>query len=69
MSPATNIDPHSPEITAIDLARVLDRLERKILSTPFEPRLLYSSYERTKTAAVSSDVLPSLLALGCLPMP
>ncbi|KAG7009783.1 hypothetical protein G7Y79_00001g000550 [Physcia stellaris] len=33
MSPA-EFDPQSPEITAIDLARALDRLERKILSTP-----------------------------------
>ena len=57
MSPALNFDPQSPEITAIDLARALDRLERKILSTPPEPRLLYDSYERTKTAAVSLNPL------------
>ena len=41
----------SPDITAIDLNRVLSRLEHKILSSP-DPRLQYSSYERTKTSAV-----------------
>ncbi|CAF9902913.1 MAG: hypothetical protein HETSPECPRED_000054 [Heterodermia speciosa] len=48
---ATAFDPQSPEINVIDLARALACLERKILSTPPDPRLLYSSHERTKTAA------------------
>ena len=61
MSPAMNFDPQSPEITAVDLARALDSLERKILSTPPEPRLVYSSFERTKTAAVFAH-LPLLYA-------
>ncbi|KAL8786140.1 MAG: hypothetical protein Q9195_008344 [Heterodermia aff. obscurata] len=50
MSQATAFDLQSPEINVIDLARALACLERKILSTPPDPRLQYSSYERTKTA-------------------
>ena len=57
MSLPTTFDPQSPEITVIDLARALACLERKILSTPPDPRILYSSYERTKTAAVSTQHL------------
>jgi len=51
MTVAFSIDPQSPEITAINLARALDRLEHKILSTPPDARLLRSGYERTKTSA------------------
>lgn len=47
-----NIDPRTA--AAIDLGRVLERLEKKILSADADPRLLHSSFERTKTAAVSS---------------
>ena len=53
MSQVTAFDPQSPEINVIDLARALACLERKILSTPPDARLLYSTHERTKTAAVS----------------
>ena len=42
----------SPDIDAINLGRVLSRLEHKILSDA-DPRLRTSSYERTKTSAVS----------------
>ena len=51
MTVAYSIDPASPSITAINLSRALDRLERKILSTPPDPRLLKSGYERSKTSA------------------
>ena len=51
MALALKIDLQSPEITAINLARALDRLEHKILSTPADARLLYSCYERAKTSA------------------
>lgn len=47
------------DVTAIDLRRALSRLERKILASP-DPRLARSSYERTKTSAVSLS-LQSLL--------
>lgn len=48
---STSVNPR--EIAAIDLGRVLERLEKKILSSDADPRLLHSSYERTKTSAVS----------------
>ena len=41
------------DVAAIDLGRVLSRLEHKILSADADPRLLRSSYERTKTSTVS----------------
>ena len=42
------------DVAAIDLARVLSRLEKKILSAnTAEPRLQHSSYERIKTSAVT----------------
>ena len=44
-----------PDYDAINLRRALPRLEAKIL-TP-DPRLLRSSYERRKTAAVSHSRL------------
>ena len=40
------------DIAAIDLDRVLTRLEQKILSTDADPRLQHSSFERIKTSAV-----------------
>lgn len=52
------------DVAAIDLGRVLSRLEHKILSADTaDPRLQHSSYERIKTSAVNfpflsdSDVL------------
>ncbi len=42
------------ETLAIELGRALSRLEQKILACPPNSRLQHSSYERTKTAAVSS---------------
>lgn len=47
--------------TAINLTRALSRLEQKILISP-DPRLARSSFERTKTSAVSSHS-PSFLGL------
>ena len=45
-----NVD---PQIAAsVDLGRVLERLEKKILSQDADPRLQHSSFQRTKTAAV-----------------
>ena len=42
------------DVAAIDLARVLSRLEKKILSADTaDPRLQHSSYERIKTSAVT----------------
>ncbi|MCJ1398538.1 hypothetical protein MMC11_001738 [Xylographa trunciseda] len=41
----------SSDIDAINLGRVLSRLEHKVLSANPDPRLLRSSYERSKTAA------------------
>lgn len=46
-----NVNPQ--DVAAIDLGRVLSRLEHKVLSADADPRLLHSSYERTQTAAVS----------------
>ena len=51
MAVALEVDLHFPEITAVDLVRVLDRLKLKILFTPSDARLLHSSYESTTTAA------------------
>lgn len=45
------------DFAAINLRRVLVRLEHKILSSP-DPRLARSRFERTKTTAVNS---PSIL--------
>ncbi|KAK0516007.1 hypothetical protein JMJ35_002041 [Cladonia borealis] len=45
---SSNVNPQ--DVAAIDLARVLSRLEHKILSPDADPRLLHSSYERKKTS-------------------
>ncbi|KAL8872068.1 MAG: hypothetical protein Q9174_002237 [Haloplaca sp. 1 TL-2023] len=45
----------SADYTAINLRRALIRLEQKILISP-DPRLARSSFERTKTSAVSSNL-------------
>ncbi|MCJ1456271.1 hypothetical protein MMC28_006631 [Mycoblastus sanguinarius] len=47
--PLQNVNPR--DIAAIDLSRVLSRLEHKILSTGADPHLQHSSFERTKTSA------------------
>ncbi|KAL9131748.1 MAG: hypothetical protein Q9175_006689 [Cornicularia normoerica] len=48
--PLSSLNPR--DVAAIDLSRVLSRLEHKILSTDTaDPRLQHSSYERTKTSA------------------
>lgn len=54
MAHATSYGPQSNEFLSIDLSRALTRLERKILSSPLDPRLRHSSYERAKTSAVST---------------
>ncbi|MCJ1385442.1 hypothetical protein MMC17_008565 [Xylographa soralifera] len=41
----------SSDVDAINLGRALSRLEHKVLSVNADPRLLRSSYERSKTAA------------------
>ena len=57
--PLSSLNPR--DVAAIDLGRVLSRLEHKILSADTaDPRLQHSSYERTKTSAV---ILP------CPPFP
>ena len=43
------------DIAAIDLPRVLERLERKILGADADARLWHNPYERAKTSAVSDD--------------
>lgn len=49
--PLSSLNPR--EVAAIDLGRILSRLEHKILSVDkADPRLQHSSYERTKTSAV-----------------
>ena len=51
------LDPR--HVAAIDLGRVLSRLEKKILSPETaDPRLLHSSYERIKTSAVIFPLIP-----------
>ena len=60
--PLTSLNPR--DVAAIDLGRVLSRLERKILSADTaDARLQHSSYERTKTSAVIVPCLPFLLLL------
>ena len=51
----TSLNPR--HVAAIDLGRILSRLEHNILSVDAEPRLQDSSYERIKTSAV---ILPFL---------
>ena len=53
MSRTLSLDLNPIDVAVIDLGRVLDRLEKKILSTNPDPHLLHSSFERNKTAAVS----------------
>ncbi|MCJ1251423.1 hypothetical protein MMC30_008656 [Trapelia coarctata] len=51
MARALGLEKASPDIDAINLSRVLSRLEHKILSSSADPHLKTSSYERTKTSA------------------
>ena len=52
------------DVAAIDLARLLSRLEKRILSVDAaDPRLLHSSYERIKTSAVLLAPFPLFLSL------
>ncbi|KAL6715488.1 hypothetical protein ACLMJK_006449 [Lecanora helva] len=44
-----NLNPR--DVAAIDLGRVLERLEKRILGADADPRLLHSNFERTKTVA------------------
>lgn len=48
---SSNVNPQ--DVAAIDLSRVLLRLEHKILSSDADQRLLHSSYERKKASGVS----------------
>jgi len=52
MARTSSLNISERDVAAIDLGRVLPRLEHKILSADADPRLLHSSYERTKTSAV-----------------
>ena len=59
----TSLNPR--DVAAIDLGRVLSRLEKKILSADTaDPRLQHSSYERIKTSAVSLVLFLSSFALA-----
>ncbi|KAK4690580.1 hypothetical protein P7C71_g6240, partial [Lecanoromycetidae sp. Uapishka_2] len=51
MARTSSLNVSERDVAAIDLGRVLSRLETKILSADADPRLLHSSYERTKTSA------------------
>ncbi|MCJ1418492.1 hypothetical protein MMC32_004840 [Xylographa parallela] len=53
----------SSDVDAINLGRVLSRLERKVLSANADPRLRQSSYERSKTAANVEHARDLLLRL------
>ena len=58
----TSLNPR--DVAAIDLGRVLSRLEKKILSADsVDPRLQHSSYERVKTSAV---ILPLFIGFQLL---
>ena len=55
--PPSSLDPR--HVAAIDLGRILSRLEKKIISPETaDPRLLHSSYERIKTSAVTFPLIP-----------
>ena len=63
MALLTSLNPR--DVAAIDLGRILSRLEKKILSAESaDPRLQHSSYERIKTSAVrySPSLSPFLLS-------
>lgn len=64
MMPLSSLNPR--DVAAIDLGRILSRLEQKILSADTaDPRLQHSSYERTRTSAVILPLpYPPFLALG-----
>ncbi|MCJ1296480.1 hypothetical protein MMC34_008046 [Xylographa carneopallida] len=47
----------SADVDAINLRRALSRLEHKVLSVNADPRLVWSTYERSKTAAVCGKLL------------
>ncbi|MCJ1438663.1 hypothetical protein MMC27_008053 [Xylographa pallens] len=53
----------SSDVDAINLGRVLSRLEHKVLSANADPRLRQSSYERSKTAANVEHARDLLLRL------
>ena len=62
--PLSSLNPR--DVVAIDLCRVLSRLEHKILSADTaDARLQHSSYERTKTSAVISPYLPFQVLCLC----
>ena len=61
MTPLSSLNPR--DVAAIDLGRILSRLEQKILSADTaDTRLQHSSYERTRTSAV-------ILPYPSLPLP
>jgi len=53
----------STDIASINLERLLERLEHKILSPEADPRLLHSSYERAKASANLEHARTLLLQL------
>ncbi|KAK8154603.1 hypothetical protein IWX90DRAFT_418515 [Phyllosticta citrichinensis] len=54
---------HQPDATAISLARLLDRLERSLLSADADPQLRSSSHARTKVGANLEHARSLLLRL------
>ena len=49
----SSLNANPRDVATIDLGRVLDRLEKKVLSSDADSRLLHSNFERKQTAAVS----------------
>lgn len=49
---------HQPDPTLISLTRLLDRLQRALLSPDADPKLRTSSFERTKVGAVGNLAVP-----------
>lgn len=52
MARTQSLPAHQPDATAISLARLLDRLDRSLLSPDADPQLRTSSHARTKVGAV-----------------
>ena len=62
VGPLANIDPR--DVAAIDLERILQRLDHKVLSPDADSQLQHSSYERSKTIIVRR-----FLQLHCILLP
>lgn len=68
MSRTSSLNVNPRDVAAIDLGRVLERLEKRILSADVDPRLLHNSYERTKTAAVSGTRASGFIQRESMPL-